>query len=478
MSKKSSDAKLYGGIATIVLGLVVLVVWAIPSSGEIGHDSGDDGGVVETTTKRTEKRLGPIERPLRASLELTTVTARSADEVRKLATSAEIARRLGPKQCGDACDAIRKLLDDEDAFELDVAPVDDATLPGKETWDTVAASLTPQERESLSRKTTSVTLRANAPFSKDHLAARAGFAATAILAEALDGFVYDETTRRIQRWQDSPVITVPLGAPAFERKDIVVQLFRQEDGTARALTLGLMRFGCPDLTLQGANMSAGPRLAELLNAAASKLAAGETQTPISLGLADVARVVGRLPAELNATPEGARPIELEVVAPEREEGDPDNELAELVPKDGSTREAWDSVVASIFGVPATVTTETDDKELGDVAAHARGSLGKAIARFEAGAGEFFVRGPFVIPPDARLDGGPLTEMLWVAVASCDAKLCTGVLSSEPTYVTNLAAAKTTSVERAHAVDWMIRGRDGGTTGGESLRVLRARASAR
>ena len=473
MTKKpSSDAKLYGSLAVIVLGLVGLVVWAIRSSSEVGRESGDDGGVVETPTKRKDPRIGPIDRPLRASLELTTLTARPEAEVRKVATSLEIAKRLGPRQCGDACDAVRKLLEDEDAFELDIAPTDEVTLPGRETWDTVAASLTPQERESLPKRTTSVTLRANAPFSKDHLAARAGFAATAILAEALDGVVYDETTRRILRWQESPVITSPLGGPAFERKDIVVQLYRQEDGTARALTLGMMRFGCPDLALKGANMSAGPRLAELLNAAASKLAAGETQTPITLALDDVARVVGRTPAELGATPENARPVELEVVSPEREEGDPDNDLAELVPKDGASREAWDSVVASLFGVP---TTEVED---GEVAARAKRSLGAAIAQFEAGAGELFVRGPFVIPPDARLDGGPTTANLWVAVASCDAKLCTGVLSSEPTYVTNLAAGKTTSVERAHAVDWLIRGRDGGTTGGESLKALRARGSTR
>lgn len=472
---KVSDAKLYGGLAVLVVGLLAVVVWAIPSTDDLARGS-DDGGIVEThrfDSGSAERKGGALERPLRASLELTVVTARGEDEARKLASVSEIARRLGPKQCGEACDAVRKLLGDEDAFEIDVSHADEVLLPGRETWDTVASSLRPEERAKLPAQTTAVTVRTNAPFSREHVAARAGFAVTALLAEALDGFVYDETARRIQRWQDSPVIVTPLGAPAFDPRAIVVQLHRQDDGTARALTLGMMRFGCPDLALEGANMGAAPRLATVLNAVASKLAEGEDRTPITVTLADVARTLGKAPGELNASP---RPVELDVIAPERAEGDPDNEIAELVPSEGSSREAWDTVVANLFGVPASVSNDVEDRELGEVAGRAKKELPRAVGRFETAGGELFVKGPFVIPPDARLDGGPTTELLWVDVAACDAKLCTGVLANDPTWPSNLASAKTTSVERAHVADWLLRERDGGTTGGESLRVLRARSS--
>lgn len=474
MVAKVSDGKLYGGLAALVAGLLALVVWAIPSSTELAANA-DDGGIVETHRfdSGSSERKGALERPLRASLELTIVTARSEDDARQVATVAEIARRLGPRQCGNACDAVRKLLGDEDAFELDVAHADDLLLPGKETWDTTASSLRPEERAKLPAQTTAITVRTNAPFSREHGAARAGFAVTALLAETLDGFVYDETARRILRWQDSPVITTPLDAPAFDPRAIVVQLHRQDDGTARALTLGMMRFGCPDLALEGANMGAAPRLATVLNAVASKLAEGEDRTPITVTLADVARTLGKKPGELNGSP---RPVELDVIAPERAEGDPDNEIAELVPSEGNSREAWDTIVASLFGVPASVTNDAEDRELGEVAGRAKKDLPKAIARFETAGGELFVKGPFVIPPDARLDGGPTTELLWVDVAACDPKLCTGVLANDPTWPSNLASAKTTSVERAHVADWLLRERDGGTTGGESLRVLRARSS--
>jgi uncharacterized protein YegJ (DUF2314 family) len=133
------------------------------------------------------------------------------------------------------------------------------------------------------------------------------------------------------------------------------------------------------------------------------------------------------------------------------------------------------VVASLFGIPPSVSTAVDDKELADVARNAQRALPAAIKRFEAGDGELYVKGPFPIPPDARVDGGAPTEMLWIAAASCDAKSCTGVLSNEPTYATNIALGKTVSVKHAEAADWMLHQRDGGTVGGESIKVLKARA---
>ena len=124
----------------------------------------------------------------------------------------------------------------------------------------------------------------------------------------------------------------------------------------------------------------------------------------------------------------------------------------------------------------SVSASVDDEELAEIAKKAQRDLPAAIKRFEAGEGELFIKGPFPIPPDARVDGGAASEMLWLAAASCDAQRCTGVLSNEPTYATNIALGKTTSVTRAEAVDWMIQKHDGGIAGGESIKVLRARLS--
>jgi uncharacterized protein YegJ (DUF2314 family) len=252
----------------------------------------------------------------------------------------------------------------------------------------------------------------------------------------------------------------------------------------------MLRYGCPDLSIRGANMASGPELADVLNAAARKLAfegpppAGRAQDPIAVALDDVAKVTGRKPRELHADPASARAASLVLVTPERTEGDADNSLGELRPagqadaEDARLREAWDAVLAGLFGAPPSVEAPENDAELGAIAKSARKTLPTAIRRWTAGEGELFLKGPFTVPLEARVDGGAASELLWLSAAACDERRCTGTLSNEPVYATNLAAGKTTGLERAEIADWVLRQRDGGTAGGESIKVLRGRAGKR
>jgi uncharacterized protein YegJ (DUF2314 family) len=410
--------------------------------------------------------------------ELAILTDKPDEVVRNTASVSEIGPRLDVRHCGGACDAVRKFLSDKDHFEIEILKTEDLLLPPRDTMDTVAPGLTPSEREAAPARKTAVVIRANGAFTPEHMPARAIYAAAGVLAESLDGFVYDEVARRIETAAvlKSQAITAKLGEPAFARKHIVIQFYRQDDGSARLVTLGMLRFGSPDLSIRGATMAEGALLAEVINAAASKIAHGASAATITLTLDDIARVVGRKPSELNANPGTARPVTFDIVVPERIEGDPDNEMAELIPNGGATRETWEAVVTSLFGAPSSIGAPVDDKELSEIAIRARQSLPKAIERFAAGEGELFVKGPFPIPVESRVDGGASAEMLWIAVASCDAQLCTGILSNEPTYATNIALGKTTSVRRTEAVDWLLQHKDGTSTGGESIKVLKARAA--
>jgi uncharacterized protein YegJ (DUF2314 family) len=475
--KEKSDAKLYGALAALVVGLVALVWWSLPRDYPVAVTEEAESGA----SAEGEEPLGPKgrkwSRPAFASAEFAVVTDRPMDVVQKLATVAEIASLLEARHCGPACDAVRKFMSDEEAFEIEIRATEEIILPPKDTLDTVAPGLTPAQREKVHDYPTSVRIRTRGDITPEVMPARAGFAAAAALAEALDGFVYDEASRRIETARDfaSHTVTAKLGEPAFARRQIVVQLYRQEDGTTRLLTLGMARYGSPDISLRGANMPSGPLLAEVLNAAASKLAHGHEGSTITITLEDVASVVGKKPEELNPSPASARAVLLGIVEPERQDGDPDNELAELVPEGGSSREAWDAVVKDLFGEAPSLDVPENDAELAAVAERARKTLPDAIRRFQAGEGKLFVKGPFPIPSESRVDGGAATELLWLAAASCDAVRCVGTLSNEPTYATNLAAGKTTSVQRSEAVDWMIEQKDGGTLGGESIKVLTRRA---
>jgi uncharacterized protein YegJ (DUF2314 family) len=97
-----------------------------------------------------------------------------------------------------------------------------------------------------------------------------------------------------------------------------------------------------------------------------------------------------------------------------------------------------------------------------------------VKRFEAGEGTLYVKGPFPIPEASRPDGGAKDEWMWIEASACDAKGCSGVLSNTPGYATNLAAGKPVTVARDKAADWLMRLKDGGTAGGESIKALQKR----
>jgi uncharacterized protein YegJ (DUF2314 family) len=150
-------------------------------------------------------------------------------------------------------------------------------------------------------------------------------------------------------------------------------------------------------------------------------------------------------------------------------------MVELVPRGGATREAWAGAAAELFGEAPKVVFATFDKELDAIAVRARKELPGAVKRFEQGEGALYVKGPFPIPEASRIDSGASDEWMWIEVSSCDAKGCAGALSNTPGYATNLAAGRPVRVSREKTADWMLRLKDGGTAGGESIRALQQRA---
>jgi len=471
-----------GALAVLVLGLGAIVWLALPKNGDT--NAAADGGAASVlsaaqpgTAEPGEGRTsGTLERLPEASAELAILTDKPEVEVAKVATAEAIAKLLDTRQCGGTCDALRKVIGDRDRFEVEVTKSDDYIMPAKDSYDTIASGLTPAERATIATRTAMVVIRSHGPSTVEQMPARAAFAAAAVVAEALSGLVYDEAVRRIETpaQHAQRVITVPLGQNVFAPRHISVQLYRQEDGTARLLTLGMARFGSPDFTMRGSSMEAGPSLANVMNAAASWAASAKTELPIVVSLADVARASQR-PEELAKGPKASRPVALDAIDVDRTEGDPENEMLELVPPGGATREVWDGAIAGLFGEVPKVVFAKVDKELDAIAAHARRELPGAVKRFESGEGALFVKGPFPIPEASRLDGGAKDEWMWIEVSTCDAKGCAGTLSNTPGYATNLAAGKPVSIARDKAADWLLKLKDGGTAGGESVKALEKRS---
>ena len=472
--KEASDSRLYMGIAFVVVVLVGVVWWSLPPD-HLPPVAADDAAAASSGSPSAKTSPAQTEVPARgAAAELVVLTDKPDATIEKLMKRDALAALLDVRHCGASCDALKKVVLDEKQLEIEMMKTEDYILPPKDTLDTVAPGLTTEERARVIEKPNAVIVRTQAPYSTDHLPLRAAFATTVALAEALDGYVYDEISRRIETRRDfaEHLVSVPVGAqPVFKPKQIVIQLYRHSDATARVLTLGMLRYGLPDFVARGANMSAGPQIANVVNAVAAKTVSGKLEVPITITIDDVAKAIGRTPADLGVDPSKSKPVKLTITEAERTEGDPDNDIEELVPEGGSTRDGWDAALTALFGeTPKTVRAELD-KPLADVAAKARKSLAGAVTRFQKGDGQLFVKSPFSVPADARLDGGPASESLWVQVASCDDRTCAGSISNNPEFALNLAYGKTITVNRGEILDWMLKLRDGTSTGGESIKLL-------
>ncbi len=455
------------GVLVVFLGIIVW--WALPKDGdprptpfvEMASASAGSGSSVEASVAvHAPPTVGRLPRLPGASCELAILTDKPEEKVKEATTADAIGKRLDVRWCGPACDAVKKALADKEQVEIEVGKTDDYILPPADSFPTVAATLTAAERATIAKRTVTVTVRTKGPATIDQLPARACFAAAAIAADQLFGLVYDETLRRIvtAREMTAMAITVPLGEPVFSPKHVVVQVYRQDDGTARVVTLGMIRFGSPDFVLRGSAIELGPWLASFANVAAADAAAAKSDAPIAVSGLSKAPRAGHGTAHLYPT-EAARA-----------EGDPENDLVELAPspaaEDDDLRAAWRTSVEAVFGeAPKTVFAGFDD-ELQKIAASARKDLPGAVKRFEAGDGALYLKGPFPIP-----DAGATEEWMWIQVTSCDAKGCAGVLSNTPGWATNLAAGSPVRVERARVADWLLRLPDGGTAGGASIDVL-------
>lgn len=467
-SSKDADDQAKRGI--LLLGLLVaalagLVYWASTSGKDAnrdpdastGADEEDAASIVVGKPDGATRATGSLERLPESGGDLMIVTDKGDDAIAEAIKPEALEKALDVPHCGPACDAVKKIVRDKEHFEIETQTGDELILPSKEMLETVAPSLTPKEREGVHKRRAGVTVRVRGDVKKEQIAARALFAVTSVLADKLDGLVWDETTRRLESAAQAKMRTIrtPLTASAFNPRAIVIQFYRQPDSSARLVTLGMSRFGSPDLSLRGCSMAAGAMLVDALNMLAASIVDGQDALPL------VAK--GK-----------SESVSFEVADAERVQGDPDD-FVEILPVGGakgeSAREAWDVVVTKLFGESAHAVEAKFGKELEAAGAKARKELPAVLARFAAGEGELFVWGPFVIPPDERADGGPEDEWLWVKVSSCDETLCTGSLSNRPMYATNIASGRTTSMPRAKIADWQLRFPDGGIAGGETTKML-------
>lgn len=293
------------------------------------------------------------------------------------------------------------------------------------------------------------------------------------LAQATEGRIWDEETRQLyslERWRTDRLETWQGNLPDLT-KHVTMHAYANPE-LVRIITLGMRKFGLPDLVVaEIPSRHTGP-LGNFINAFMQRLVEGQRPQDQSmvLTLAEIRHPAVRARALMNPAKGAKGTAMISVRESPPEEGDPKNVLwlldfpeAKLT---GVTERAlWGA--AELFGsTDRIVGARKGDVEMAAARSRARAAFFAQEARFRAGLAfkeHLLVKAPFV--------SGDQTEYMWVEIVKWGARSVEGTLSSDPYYVKDLHAGSRVTVAFDDIYDYILYHSDGTQEGNESGKVL-------
>jgi uncharacterized protein YegJ (DUF2314 family) len=304
------------------------------------------------------------------------------------------------------------------------------------------------------------------------------------LASATSGFVWDDITRELytpDKWKSARIDGWQGDLPDV-RHHIIIHYYEADGHRHRAITLGMVKFGLPDLVVSDVPISESSAMTVVIDALAQRLVEGSTVEPGGEVLVDLREVRHDGVREaLVGTSKGGRMRGRVGLRPANgEQGDPDNRLVELrFPSyPGATEsERQAAAVVGIVGSEAEKMSraEAHDAELDAVQARVQARLPAVADAFRKGLplGEHIgVKAPF------QTDTGG-TEWMWIEVDAWDGAVVSGTLANEPESVSSLKLGAHVQVRQSEIADYLWRDGNGNRKeGGESGDILLKREKAR
>jgi uncharacterized protein YegJ (DUF2314 family) len=352
-------------------------------------------------------------------------------------------------------------------------PADDALEPDFVAF--AAVDLSPAQIAALPKSEPGASLTFVAPAAEHWRLVRAAYELMDCLADATGGVVYDESTRqlfalasfrqrRLGEWKD--------GHSALAAH-YVTHVYPDGD-FLRLVTLGLDRFGLPELVLNQALRSDGDRAEALVRLVAMALEQPGVQ--VAGGVVDIDLDAPWVAPVANAAALGAgatRKARFHLVPGKHEPGDAEDRLWEIS-FDGfpgaDLHERQSAAFKQLFGiVDRTMLAKHNDDALIAARDAARARLPAVKKRFNAGLGpgeRLLVKAPFAV---TGKEVG--TEYMWLEVVSWKGTEIRGVLANEPEHIPDLHQGVAVKVEQKELYDYALWHADGTYEGDETTKIL-------
>jgi uncharacterized protein YegJ (DUF2314 family) len=294
------------------------------------------------------------------------------------------------------------------------------------------------------------------------------------VARETNGLIWDDETReiftpdewhkrRVVAWSGTiPDVTVHTTIHVYNSGEYV-----------RAITLGMAKFGLPDVVVQNFSWSLNQNMGHLVNAFSQSMAEGSqiaTAGEYELNFRTI-KDRGMRDAYVKSLKPNAKAVaHLVLMQGAPEEGDPRNRLVEIAfdkypGVDVHARQ--DAMLSSLFGWEDAIKRIQHNEELTVASKQARAKLPALRKAFTEGLapGEYIqVKAPFATPSNA-------TEWMWVEIIEWKGSKIKGVLKNEPFDIPSLHGGQIVQVREEDVFDYLRRYPNGKEEGNETTKVI-------
>lgn len=294
------------------------------------------------------------------------------------------------------------------------------------------------------------------------------------LAHQVDGLIWDEQTREVfaaDHWELKRLANWNEVVPNVSKHTVIHAYSTGEH--VRAITLGMSKFGLPDIVVDGFSWSLNRNMGNLINLLAQSMAEGAAVSSgrdFELDLKAIENSGVRQPQVESLMSNATGVARLVLDSGVREEGDPENRLLEIVfdRYDGPDVYAkQEALLAAFFGWEDSYNSVEHDEELLAASRRAREKLPALRSDFANGLapGEYvLVKAPFDTPDDGH-------EWMWVEVMAWEGGRIRGLLKNEPYNIPDLHGGQEVTVLESEIFDYIRQFPDGTHEGNETGQLI-------
>ncbi|HEX5357383.1 MAG TPA: DUF2314 domain-containing protein [Aquabacterium sp.] len=367
-------------------------------------------------------------------------------------------------------------------FSLTTNAQKDYTPPSLSMTQRFGRGLTHEQATALSACEQALILDFGQPAKGSMSNLKAALTLTEQIARDTNGLIWDEETReiftpdawhkrRLESWLgDVPDVSMHTVIHAYKADQLV-----------RAITLGMIKFGMPDVVISDFSWSLNRPMGNLINVFSQAIVEGQPMKgtgEFDLDLNAIRHEAVR-ERQTGTLKEGGKGFgKLQLVKGTWESGDPRNRLVEIGAdrypgEDKYARQ--ESMLTSIFGSEdESIARLKHTEALTRVSKAALAKMPALREAFNRGLqpGEYIlVKAPFTTSAKGR-------EWMWVEVMNWQGDQITGLLKNEPIDVPGLHAGQKVRVSQADLFDYIRRFPDGQEEGNETGKLIMQMQSAR